>query len=73
MGFPVYRPFVLTLVKIEIVGFSFSTESNMGLALSILKSVNSLRLWFITCEKHMILDYSSLFLNEKDMILDYTL
>lgn len=73
MGIPVYRPFVLTLVKIEIVGFSFSTESNMGLALSILKSVNSLRLWFITCEKHMILDYSSLFLNEKDMILDYTL
>lgn len=73
MGIPVYRPFVLTLVKIEIVGFSFSTESNMGLALSILKSVNSLRLWFITCEKHMILDYSSLFFNEKDMILDYTL
>lgn len=73
MGIPVYRPFVLTLMKIEIVGFPFSTESNMGLALSILKSIKSLRLWFITCEKHMILDYSSLFLNEKDMILDYTL
>lgn len=73
MGIPVYRPFVLTLMKIEIVGFPFSTESNMGLALPILKSVNSLRLWFITCEKPMILDYSSLFLNEKDMILDYTL